>query len=647
MTLKYICFTINYLIIGGNMQRLIRLSLFSILLGMLSVGLSFAQKQAVFVSGSIKPGDVRVFQKDSIYIINNDYVVGGTLLIEPGTTIHFQANGRLIDSTGGRIIADGFAKATYTQNPNGINPVVQYEPLGYASFDYFFYGAVDQYNDNSSAARTVSIETVKDPTVHPDKYNYIFNVLLDKSNRKIVNLTDPTAYAKYRNTTNGNYVVVSYEQALMFHTARLNNDPEQFDPNLKTLPWKRIGGDNVNNVNIVPETITFIGKPAGNYSQEWGHIIVLPGARAAFFRNVNFQDIKKDTTVDRQTIYNYKGAEYAAVNAKMRTLTNGAGGAITTFSSRTWLIDVTFKNNMARYRAGALNILQTPKEFRFLAGNHTPQSLGVYPNDKNPNITDKFGAPSHFNKEVLRTDNIDESENSPEPLADNFRQAYDDGRLALMLGRMRRMSFNNNYVQLANVHIETIGGQTRTYDDTTVAAKYPYSEYNQVRGGAIYMESDVNLSYTKYKNIEVGLGVNNSIKVEGTEVFFPEPDYFKADGNEARNYQSNLASEGARGGAIYVGEHTALILAGELSNNKTRAKYFDNPATYGENVESYSRGGAVYVANTDGRLQLRGGPARENLNPTYLTNNTSGAGGAIYFDGNASHYEPLVIGGSD
>lgn len=286
------------------MQRLIRLSLLVILLGMFTASVGFSQKQIVYVSGSIKQGDVRIFQKDSLYIIDRDYVVSGTLIIEPGTTIHFHPNGRLIDSTGGRIIADGFAKAVYTERPNNLNPVTAYEPLGYASYEYFFYNAVDQYNDDSTTARTVKIETPKDPTVHLDKYNYIFNVLLDKSTRRIIDLVEPTANPKWRNAStyqNSNQVVVSYEQALIYNAARLYNDPENFDPNMKVLPWKRVGGSNVNKVDIQPEIINFVGQPVTNFTREWGHIIVLPGARAAFFRNVNFEILEKIQLLTVQT----------------------------------------------------------------------------------------------------------------------------------------------------------------------------------------------------------------------------------------------------------------------------------------------------------------------------------------------------------
>lgn len=630
------------------MQRFIRLSFFTILLGMLSVSIGFAQKPIVQVSGSISPGDVRVFLKDSAYVINNDYVVGGTLIIEPGTTIYFNANSRLIDSTGGRIIADGFAKATYTANPGGLNPVVTYEPLGYASFDYFFYNAVNQFNDNSAVARTIRIETPKDPTVNNNKYNHIFHVVLDKSTRKVVNLVDPNDFPINRNSThsmNPNHVVVSFEQALMFYAARLNNDPENFDPNLKTLPWRRVGGQNVNNVNIVPEKINFVGSPAGNFSREWGHIIVLPGARAAFFRNVNFENIRKDTTVDRQPIYNalVQGPQFNAINKRLNQLTNGAGGAITTFSSRTWLIDVTFKGNMARNRGGALNILQAPQEYAFLSGGNTVQTLGFYAPNKNPNLTNKDGSPSTVNyNTVIRIDNIDEV--VPEPLNDTYRQAFDDGRTAVFLGRMRRLTFQDNYVQLASVKTETINGEKRTYDVVDQPADFPYTTGNHAFGGAIYIAGVI-----EYKDrvIEVGFGVNNSINIGGQEVQFPQPDIFIAKNNKSKNYQQAKGSEGARGGAIYVGKYTSLIVAGEFTGNGTEAKYFADPNDFGEDAYNYSQGGAIFMENTLGRLQVRGGPSRENLNPTYFTQNYSGAGGAIFNDGNTSDWESPVIGGSD
>lgn len=661
------------------MQRLIRLSILMVLLGMLFAVDGFAQLPSVQVSGSIAPGKVRIFCKDSLYIVNKDYVVGGTLIIEPGTTIHFHPQGRIIDSTGGRIIADGFAKATYVPNPGGVNPVTAYEPLGYASFDYFFLGAVNQYNDNSAAARTIRVETPKDPTVHPDKFNHIFHVLLDKTTRQVVDIVDPsTGFQKERNSAsaaNSNHIVISFEQALMFYNARLFRDPENFDPNLKTLPWKRVGGSSVNNPNITPAPIKFVGQPVNNFSREWGHIIILPGARAAFFRNVVFENIRKDTTVDRTNIYNpaIMGSTWNAVNTKLRQLTNGSGGAITTFSSRTWLIDAQFKGNMARLRGGALNILQAPVAeyeavMNALNGNPATQAtynkwvaeknaLSFYRNDKNPNITDKDGNPSSINRKddvytvIHKIDNIDENENHAEPFgSDNamFRQSLDDGRVAVFLGRMRNMHFENNRVQLADVREENINGIPRVYDIVDQPATYPYGTYsNMASGGAIYVSGDERV---REKNIEIGFGINHSIMIGSQLTFFPgNIDKFTAIRNHANNYQDNVQSKGATGGAIHIGPYTSLIVAGEYTNNKTYAKYFEDatPNSFGERSATYSRGGAIYIDNSLGRLQVRGGPERESINETYFTGNRAAAGGALFVNGNTNPLESPVIGGSD
>ncbi|PKL85467.1 MAG: hypothetical protein CVV22_07865 [Ignavibacteriae bacterium HGW-Ignavibacteriae-1] len=627
------------------MKRLIRLSFLVVLLGILSYG--YAQSNQVYVSGSIEPGQVRVFMKDSVYIFNKDYTVNGTLLIEPGTTLYMHPNGRLIVAAGGRVLADGLAKASYIERPGGLNPVLTYEPLGHASYEYFFYNAVDQYNDNSGAARTIRVETPKDPTVHLDKYNHIFHVLLNKSTRQIVDIVDPSSsdYPRFRNAaaqSNSNLIVLSYEQALMYQASRLNFDPENYDPNLKTMPWRRVGGK-VATIN--PETIKFIGQ-AFDMSREWGHIIVLPGARAAFFRNVEFESFKKDTTVDRVPLY--PGGATSALNKRMKQLTNGAGGAITTFSSRTWLIDCKFSNNMARLRGGALNILSAPIELASTFGGST-QGVGYYPATKNPHITNPDGTPSIINTQnpILRIDNVDESMAMSEPWGSNnatYRQAFDDARLAIFLGRMRNLEFHNNMVQLANVRVEMQDGRQITRDVTDEPANYPMQAGNEAYGGAIYISG---MPEFKDRQIEVSLGFNNSINIGGEVVFFDNPDTFIARNNESRNFQQSMNSHGARGGALYLANYTSMIVAGEYTDNRTYAKYFEDDSLFGVTSAGYSMGGAIFMENTLGRLQVRGGPSRENVNETYFTGNKSAAGGAIFIDGNTSAHASPVVGGSD
>src|SRR5690606_35920233 len=135
----------------------------------------------------------------------------------------------------------------------------------------------------------------------------------------------------------------------------------------------------------------------------------------------------------------------------MRVITNGSGGAITTFSSRTWLIDCEFKNNMARHRGGAIQFLQSPNGF---PKDGAFAFTTYYPAIKNPNITERDGAPSTINALVPVIDYIDEQFAEPNlasvllaPFQYEFaRQAYDDGRMSSCLGRFRNVSLTNNKV---------------------------------------------------------------------------------------------------------------------------------------------------------------------------------------------------------
>jgi len=76
----------------------------------------------------------------------------------------------------------------------------------------------------------------------------------------------------------------------------------------------------------------------------------MPGARAAFFRNCNFESIRKDTSVDNRPYFEKNAplnaldlkfadqltnVEIETLNRELLKLSNGGGGAITTFASRT------------------------------------------------------------------------------------------------------------------------------------------------------------------------------------------------------------------------------------------------------------------------------------------------------------------------
>ena len=65
------------------------------------------------VAGHLRQTEYRVFTKDTLYQIAGEYRISGLLIIEPGTTVEFLPDGRIIDSVGGKIIADGELDATW------------------------------------------------------------------------------------------------------------------------------------------------------------------------------------------------------------------------------------------------------------------------------------------------------------------------------------------------------------------------------------------------------------------------------------------------------------------------------------------------------------------------------------------------------
>jgi len=662
------------LFIGGIMQRFYRLFLLA-MIALLAVNVGLAQKPIVYVSGKLTPNNVRTFQKDSLYIINNEYVVGGTLLIEPGTEVQFYPNGRLIDSTGGRIIADGDASAVYTPQPNNggldMDPIAGASPLnplnwsGYADLNYFTYSSGTATNRN-----TIKVNTVRDLTVHSTKENIVYNVVIDKSTRRLKNLTPGYVLGI-------NEEIIPFEKAMMLQISRMVNDPNS-DALLNNRPWKRIKTttQTTDIVDITSGQIKFNGQNTNNISREWGHIVILPGARAAFFRNCKFEGFKKDTTVDRLPYYNVNQggagevAAWRSVNEKLKQLSNGSGGAITSFSSRTWLLNVEFNNNRAFRRGGALQLLQAPNGFpgSFATLNDLVASVGEYDLNKNPNITDKDGLASQIlaKPEVIipRLSMLDEAAGTT-PFAvaaletnDRDRQNWDDARLALYLGRIRNVKFTNNKAQLNNVGMVSVGipPVTQVTDILTTPAAFPTNYGSTVAGGALYVSGngeipgtydEANLNETANRMIEVGLGINNSINISTGTLTFPNADSFTATNNEAKNYQSNPSSPGANGGAIYAGAYTSLIVAGNFTSNKAQAPFMQSDAL-SVGADRYARGGAIFATNTQARLQVVGGKSRDLIsNATLFTRNEAASGGAIYVSGNSSTYSSPIIGGAD
>lgn len=580
-----------------------------------AVGVSYAQPIGIAeVSGRVAANDYRIFVKDTLYRISGKYVIAGTLVIEPGTTVEFFPNSQLVDSVGGRILADGRVSATYNNPFDPFSTVKNPGPppqnyTGYADLDYFAH------------ANVASAPNINEPTVNASKANDLFRVDLSQTDSRLQGLT--------------------VGKAIMYKASRI----EHFgtDLNLNLRPWKRLRD---RNINVTPGRIVFRGRAANSFSYEWGHIIVLPGARAAYFRDVDFQNFRKDTTVDRDPLYTAPNAAlagaYQQMNDRMKSMTNGSGGALTSFSARTWLVNCVFENNLARYHGGAVQLLQAPLDNFGVNGSPAVypdvrgvlNSLPAYPAGTNPNVTEP-GTGAEVQQQLARVDNL--ATPVVEPFTDANRQLVDDARLAVYLGRVRELTFRNNKLLLSNVGQLITGGiPVGVVDKVNEPATVHEENWkNEAYGGALYIAGRT--------QIEIGLGINNG--------FAPTPDFILFENNSTQNLQPitptglGTVTRGARGGAVYIGDATSVIFTGKFVSNHTDLGY--NP-----NVADYSQGGAIYVSANSPRVQIRGGQNVVSGREMHFLNNRSGRGGAIFAylltPTNVVNLRPSpVIGGSD
>ena len=106
------------------------------------------------------------------------------------------------------------------------------------------------------------------------------------------------------------------------------------------------------------------GINVNSNSDEWGHIVVLPGADSVYFANTRFAFMRKKERVDRTLHY---GTTLTALTNSMAIIkaSNGVGGVMTTFSRNTYLYDVIVDSCQAIYRGGAFAFLQAPSASYF------------------------------------------------------------------------------------------------------------------------------------------------------------------------------------------------------------------------------------------------------------------------------------------
>ncbi len=632
------------------------------------------------LSGTVPASEVRVLVRDSLYRINGRYTVAGTLVIEPGTTVEFVANGQLVDSVGGRIIADGRANALYS----GTNYAFVNRPNGGFAYDY---SDPAYFLSSFVVNRSTQIE----PTISSSKNDITFNVILDTLTRRIENLPSlaadaqgksyvrwpaavnpasgatPPAGQLYLAATTPTVVngqsfyntkfVVPYEYAILWITARLSNPT--LDPAIRTRAWTRLNFQNPSVGGPGRDRILFLGRAINSFSREWGHIVVLPGARAAFFRDCDFQNFRKDTTVSRLPLYSTSSAgdptSASSLNFAVNSLLNGSGGALSVMSSRTWLVGCTFSRNMARYHGGALQFQQAPvdasgaqypvvttgstaasAQYSALPASYFPTDLGAgaspavpsiivnqYLFEQNANNVTTLLSPPRSNTDPVNPTYVRAHDNLYYPtlkeLDDQNRQAVDDGRLAVYLGRVRQLTFTNNKTQLTNIaQVVTSQGVVVTDDESnsaTTETNFNLAYKNQSYGGAVYIGGRWAM--------DIGLGVND----------FQARDYVIFDGNMARNFQNEISNSvttgGSRGGALYVTGATSMTTTGRYRSNSTETKYL---TTY--NAASLNQGGGIYMSSNAGRLMLRGG--QDVQVPMNMTSNSAARGGAIYTDENFS-----------
>ena len=557
------------------------------------VGQSALAQPIAQIAGRLGQTEYRVLTKDTLYQVAGDYHVSGLLIIEPGTTVEFLPDGRLIDSVGGKIIADGELDAIWDRNTAAVGSYTN----RYCDLDYV--------RDHVNISGRPEFTAQGGPNGSPNWVNYASHLLFYYANHLQGCATDP------------------------------NRRLTQYTRDVRRAP------------------IIFRGRPINQNSEELGHIVILPGADTAVFRNVQFVNFRKDTGVVRnQQFYNPQAAQgydnqqivsADILNKQMRRLTSGGGGAITTFSSKTWILNSRFDSNMARYHGGALQLLQSPWD----ANVADPGARSFFPHD--PSIgaahdsntypagdlnayldgIDVYGSFISTPFGSIPTMRVTTPNSGPV----QYRMLYDDGRQAANMGRIRRVYFRDNRAMVINA-IRDVNGYR---DDPSTVVPVINDGFvggiakNEAFGGALY------ISGRRYDTIYFGNGLALSLMTGG--LVSDPTDTLVFERNYAANFQAD-STGGAKGGAIYVGDSTALDFGlSRFNDNFTATPQV--PRTDWYRRSHMSQGGGIYMSKISPYLRLRD-------NVTFI-NNRSGQGGAIFveavvnpFGKNIAIYDPFL-----
>ncbi len=149
-------------------------------------------------------------------------------------------------------------------------------------------------------------------------------------------------------------------------TLRIDQGAEvDFLPNSRVID--SAGGKIVaNGFTGLQNRILFRGLRINANSVEWGHFVILPGADSAYFANVRFVNFMKRNTVDVTLLYSpFSDPADAAFNGEMNNDINGVGACIATFSHNTWIYDAIVDSCQASFAGGAFAFLQAPFGFPF------------------------------------------------------------------------------------------------------------------------------------------------------------------------------------------------------------------------------------------------------------------------------------------